>query len=273
MNAFAGSPRTVCWAMVAGLLLASVAVRAADQPGDVFYTAAKIKELRAKAGEAARADPRGPDGWSKSTVDLTRVVAVFAPLKVKEGVVLRAYQFRAGGNGNGVVWALPAGAAFPEPSECPEVKREPLVRPVPRPAAALPSIMAQVQGDGSAWSYMAASLLGRQLQEFGAMWHGIKWGTHNVLDQNPLTQTAKHSDPMSGPVNVDPKKWQWHEAQPKDWRPTVHMGHDRVTVRFYTYSGYQRQKIVLHVDTYTPGNYRYTTEEKEIAQGPGGFMF
>ena len=31
------------------------------------------------------------------------------------------------------------------------------------------------EGNDSPWSYLAASILGREIEEFGAVWHGCKW--------------------------------------------------------------------------------------------------
>ena len=33
--------------------------------------------------------------------------------------------------------------------------------------------MQAIEGDGSPWSYLSASILSREAEEFGAMWHGV----------------------------------------------------------------------------------------------------
>ena len=38
--------------------------------------------------------------------------------------------------------------------------------------------MQAIDGDGSLRSYFEASILARELAEFGAIWHGISWGEH-----------------------------------------------------------------------------------------------
>ena len=58
----------------------------------------------------------------KSNIDPARLVDLFPPLKLRKGYQLRAYLFREGGNGNGVVWAMPEDAPFPEPNECPTLE-------------------------------------------------------------------------------------------------------------------------------------------------------
>ena len=37
-----------------------------------------------------------------------------------------------------------------------------------------------IEDDGAPWSYLAASLVARELLEYGAMWHGIGWGTYEI---------------------------------------------------------------------------------------------
>ena len=138
----------------------------------------RIAQLRRRASKAAELPEEVPEGWSVSTVDPMAVLAVFKPLRIKEGFVLRAYQFHSSGNGNGFVWAMPVDADFPDPDDCPRLKDTFLESP--KPPAALDHVMDAIDGDGSPWSYMCASILARELAEFVAMWHGCSWGTHTI---------------------------------------------------------------------------------------------
>ncbi|MBA2312610.1 MAG: hypothetical protein H0V97_07405 [Actinobacteria bacterium] len=58
------------------------------------------------------------EGWFKSPGNPEVVVDATEVLRVKPGFRLVAYQYRAGGNGNAVVWALPIDAPFPEVDQC-----------------------------------------------------------------------------------------------------------------------------------------------------------
>jgi hypothetical protein len=87
---------------------------------------------------------RNGSGKTKANCDPMKVLAVCKPLYVKEGFVLRAYQFREGGNGNGFVWAMPVEAEFPEPQECPRLQGV-FLEP-PKPPAALGDFMDAVDG-------------------------------------------------------------------------------------------------------------------------------
>lgn len=71
------------------------------------FTKSEIDRLRDKAAKEAAPPNKSPEGWSFSPVDPQKTLAVFNNLKLKEGFVLRAYQFREGDNGNGIVWAMP----------------------------------------------------------------------------------------------------------------------------------------------------------------------
>ena len=145
---------------------------------------------------------------------------------------------------------------------------------VPKPPTALDSIMGQIEGDNSAWSYMEASLLSRECWEFGSMWHGTNWRTHRILDSSPWKAGIHGSDddPMSKPKTTE-QDWKWLEPKPKHWRPKVTIEKDRVTVTFYTYSGYQNETIYRHTDTYKPGSYRYESDRRVIGTGKAGFVF
>jgi hypothetical protein len=109
-----------------------------------------------------------------------RVLKAFPPLRGHDGHVLRAYRFRDGaGNGNGVVWATPASAPFPEPTELP-VDEERFLSP-PKPPEALDDFTAAIEGDNSPLSHGCASVLAGEARELGALWHGCGWSVERIL--------------------------------------------------------------------------------------------
>jgi hypothetical protein len=247
------------------------ASRDSTEPKVTTFPATKVEELRGQVRKIANPGDSTQDGWAKSPVDPTKVVPVFVPLHIKDGYTLKAYLFRSGGNGKGYVWAMPTNAEFPEPANCPKVKSGSL--DVPKPTTALDDVMEVIQGDDSPWSYLAASLLQRELKEFGARWHGLYWTVNRVLGENPLQAGNEQGrSTIEGPIGK-PGEWKWLEPAPKKWSPQVTIEKDRVTVTFFTYCGLGRQMIYRHTDTFKRGGYRFKTERKEIAQGPGGFLF
>lgn len=233
----------------------------------------KLVQIIRRARRVAQVSFEGPEGWAKSSVDPMRLLSVFKPLRLKDGVVLRAYQFRSGGNGNGVVYAMPEDAPFPEPDECERDRRYFLDPPVP--PGALGDVMEAIEGDCSLWSYLLASLFARELAESGAMWHGCNWSTHEILGRNPLSRPPEGSDlPQSALLaDIDPRAWNWLEPEPKQWQPTVAQEGDLVTVTFYTYSGLGKEAIYRHIDRYRRQDYRFETKNIPIAEGQGGFLF
>jgi hypothetical protein len=261
---------------IAGLLACSVGT--AEDPTldgakskSQAFSAAKIRKLRETAVAAVQVPQETAEGWSKSSIDPAKLLTPFAPLHLRKGYSLRAYQFKEDGNGNAVVWAMPANADFPDPKDCPTLENHLLK--APKPAEALDDAMEAVEGDGTPWSCLAASLLRRELSDFGAMWHGSNWGMHFVLDEDPWMADAPDSNtpPLESP-NGPASEWKWLEDAPKDWRPRVDVYADRVTVTFYTYCGLERQRLYRHVDTYRSGKLRAKTVEKVIAEGPDGVM-
>lgn len=210
-----------------------------------------------------------PQGWSKSPVDLADLVATFPPLHIKPGFTLRAYQFRARNDGSGVVWAMPQDVPFPEPDEC-------LTTDPQRPSGALNDVMEAIGGDGSPLSYLCASLFEREAVEFGAVGHGIYWYAFHIIGDDPWADPdiprPIHAAPDEGPAGTS-DEWQWIEPKPLEWRPTVRIDDDKVTVVFYTFCGLGSQRITRHIDTYKKGNYSFIGEGEMIASGPGGYVW
>ena len=235
------------------------------------FRAKKIAELRQRIRKAARPPEECTEGWSNSIVDPMMVLAVCKPLHIKKGFVLRAYQYREDGNGNGFVWAMPLDAEFPEPQECPRLQGV-FLEP-PKPPAALDDFMDAIDGDGSPWSYMCASILACELAEFGVMWDGYDWDTHTVLGANPWNTVKGKEESDTGRPMGPVSEWTWMERPPRGWSPRVSEGEYGTVVTFFTFSRLEQEAIYRHTDTYKPGSFRFETERKQIATGPGGYVF
>lgn len=236
----------------------------------VSFPMSKIEELYERQSRVKRTPQALPDGWSKSTANLTALVNAFE-LRLKKGYVLQAYLLAQREASRGVVWALPASAEFPEPQDCPRMKDHPLQ--APRPPGALDDAMDALEGDESPWSYLCASLLKRELAETGARGNACDWTYHRILDRNPWTSPlAKlRKSTIEGPSGSS-DQWQWTQREPRDWPPQVRVERERVTVILHTYSGRNTQTIYRHVDVYRPGNYRPISTQTPIAEGPRGFQ-
>lgn len=176
------------------------------------------------------------------------VLKIFPGIQIIKGFVLRAYVFRNGLNGMGVVWAMPEDSPFPEPDEC---ERLDDIFKSPKPSNALP-VTEVVEGDGSPLSYISTSIFVREMLEFGAHWHGESWSYHEIV----------------GRRRKEWRDFEWFEDV-RDLRPRVVMG-EKVTVEFYTYSEYVSRAVYRFRDTYH--RYRFESEWDAVAQGAGGFI-
>jgi hypothetical protein len=253
----------------------------------------KVCGLRLKAQRACcipnpTADPWGAcrrlDGWSKSTVDPMQLLSVFTSLRLKPGLVLRAYLFREGSNGNGVVWAMPEDSPFPEPAACFEAMRNRRKSPAtphgfpdflgepPMPPQAQKDIMNAIAGDGTPWSYLSASIFCREAGEFGAMWHGCEWSAHELLGRGPWRSTAARRSSSRRTITRAGGDWEWLTDKPAEWQPTVEQTARGVVVSFHTFSGLGQQCIYHHVDRYRRGTYRFDSTTDVIAVGPMGYV-
>lgn len=228
-----------------------------------------IDAWRRQVQHALRVGPRRREAWAKCRKNIGRAIAVFPNLRMKQGYVLRGYLFTAGGNGNGVVWALPADSPWPEPDACPKCDD---AFESPRPDGVLPDYMDAIDGDGTPISYMSASLLARELAEFGALWHGCGWSVHRILGSNPLTESPAASYSTDRPSDI--ANWTWKSEVPTEWQPVVEIDHDSVRVTFHTFTGLGEEAILRHVDVFTPGRYSFRQEEPvAIATGSPGYVF
>ena len=231
----------------------------------------RLTALRRRAEMARQGQERPPAGWSKSAVDPMGVVDAFDALRLRTGFTIRAYQYYFGGNGHAVVWAMPAGSDFPEPQDCSVRAGSPPGRP--RPPGALDDVMEVIEGDGSPWSYISASLFWREIHEFGAFWHGCDWTSHNVLDRNPLAVRARRKQRGVDWPSGRAKDWNWIRPEPADWRPAVRRDLDTVTVTFFTFNAAGVETISLHTDCYKSEGYRFIPTMESVAIGPGGFVY
>lgn len=227
-----------------------------------------VQQLRKRAVKAREITQPAPEGWSKSSINPMQVLEVFAPLRIKKGYILRAYQYREGNDSQGIVWAMPVNADFPDPEHCPRIEN--ILLGPPKPHKVLEDFMEAIKGDGSPWSYFCASLLARELRELGAAFHGCNWTTHAILGTNPLMEPAKLNAMHSPSGGIE--QWTWLEPEPSEWQPHVVGEGSSNTVNFLTFSGYRQEVIYRHADRFSRGTYQFTTESTLVASGPKGYV-
>lgn len=200
-------------------------------------------------------------------LDPTPVLASFACLRVKSGWKLRAYLWGYPNSESRVV-ALPedyvaAADEFGMPFSCGADDDQPYVGgqfddEIEVPQVSRLRFMTVVEGDGSPWSYLCASLAVRQLLDFVALWHARgahDWSGHRVVARRPRVLPS----PWRGEVG----------AAFKVERPRVTLTPDSVTVRFYTYCPpvAHLEAVWLHEDRYAMGSYDPVLTRTLVAWG------
>ena len=241
----------------------------------VSFSIRRVNRLR-RAAETARAVPADDtdvlpigsqsDGWSASDYRANELLRVFDALWLKPGFALQAFEFRAGSNGNGIIWAVPADAPLVAPEDCSRVE-DAWLQP-PRPPKAVP-LMQAIEGDGSPWSYLSASILGREAAEFGAIWHGCVWSDQTILSKPPRQANGQGAEDdgrrLTGDAPVG--NWTWRGAAPRTWKPTYA---DRGTTReivLHIHNPIGGEQIYRATDTYPGGSYDGQTETTVLCTG------
>ena len=241
----------------------------------VSFSIRRVNRLR-RAAETARAVPADDtdvlpigspsDGWSASDYRANELLRVFDALWLKPGFALQAFEFRAGSNGNGIIWAVPADAPLVAPEDCSRIE-DAWLQP-PRPPKAVP-LMQAIEGDGSPWSYLSASILGREAAEFGAIWHGCVWSDQTILSKPPRQANGQGAEDdgrrLTGDAPVG--NWTWRGAAPRTWKPTYA---DRGTTReivLHIHNPIGGEQIYRATDTYPGGSYDGQTETTVLCTG------
>lgn len=234
-----------------------------------YVFADEIRQLRNRARLAARVPMTTPDGFSVSNVDPADIVAVFTSLRIRPGFVLRGFEDRWDSNGVGFVRAFPPGQPAPLPGAVLSTNGR---RQVSR-AGFENNPMHAITGDGSAWSYLCASILAREFEEFGARWHGQSWVTHTLLTRDPWGDFPQIKARSAYTLRTSRDQWEWNQEELTDWRPRVQVGKEMIEVIFYTYSPLGQEGIYRHKDTYQRGDYCAKSERAVIARGPQWMVF
>jgi hypothetical protein len=186
--------------------------------------------------------------WFVSTSNPASVLLKLPGLRLKPEYRLVGYLYRTAPNGAGRIYAVPE--ALSTTAHLQQALPENTSTIPPQPAGALPHFMAAIDGDRSAVSLMVASLLKRELQEFGAIGNQQNWSCHRLIQALP----SKLS-------------WQWRTEPPKDWFPKAMVLPDgQAAVEFFS-CRISAQEAVLyrHLDRYSANSYQPTSLDKALA--------
>lgn len=196
--------------------------------------------------EEALSTPNWDGRWFISTADAGAVFARLPMLNLQPGFRLATYLYRTPTSGVGATWAVPE--SFSATANLEEaLKSAGDAQNPPYPERALLNFMAAVTGDQSPLSYLTASLLQRELQEFGYCGDAGQWRHHRIIGTAP-SQRA----------------WQWQIKPPADLTPKVRqLPNGQVTVEFFT--GVSPGGIFRHMDRYPKEHYVAKVTDQVVA--------
>ena len=189
------------------------------------------------------------DSWFISTVNPGAALLKLPGLKLKSDVRLVSYLYRNGQDGLGLVMAVPETLSTTAQLEKALQTANGLTHP-PKPHGALSSLMDAFEGDRSPISFVIASMLRRELQEFGAVGKRRNWCHHRLIDAIP---------PQA--------KCVWRvEQPPKDLSVKVKVSPDgQAAIEFFSFRAGDPIHIFRHLDQYAAGQYRSNSLDKPIA--------
>lgn len=185
--------------------------------------------------------------WLISTADIAGVIIKLPGLTLKPGIRLVSYVYRIQDDGVGVVWALPD--EYSHTAQIEDALTHAGDRhQYPKPTGVLDDVMEAVEGDRSHASFLIASILRRELQEFGASGRSRNWGHHRLISTLP----AQVSQQLG--------------SEPRDFSPRVRLLPDeRAAVEFFSCRVTPPHQIFRHVDQYPPNRYVPDSVDRLIA--------
>lgn len=232
---------------------------------------ANIEELPESEDEPSE-ESEESEGWRKAPYSFESILSRYSHIWLAQGYKLAGYQFCSGMGSNGFPFVIPMNSELPDPSEDEldfgwlKTGEATLTGGSSLPDWMNPHVSKAIRGDRTPLSYLEASLCVRALREMGARWHGIHWGTHQLISSQRLANEILSSGDEQG-------EWDWPNGKPREWRPFVcKRRNGSVMVEFFTYSELGQQAIYLHRDVYTSG-YDFESQQEAVGIGGYGFVF
>ncbi|GAA1368389.1 hypothetical protein [Peribacillus frigoritolerans] len=204
-------------------------------------------------------------GWYRTPANPESIVKGFSHLSIQSGYKLRAYQFSdGGGNGNGIVWAIPEKKELQDVEDCKQLDG---FLSAPKPAHALSDFMQVIEGDKTPLSYLQAAIVYHELHEFGANWHGTSWGRDVILP------VQEESGDESYDYNVN-DEWEMIEKEPDIIEPHFYYSREGYPVIvFHTINDIGTVTWNRYVHVFSKDDYTLKVELTCIATGGAGIIF
>ncbi len=211
-----------------------------EELGSLFHFGGSLDE--------ATQMPNCQGQWFISAANPGTALMKLPGLKLKPNFRFVSYLYRVGDDGTGATWALPEQFSTTSQLEKALLIADGRDTP-PKPEGALDDFMNAIDGDYSPMSFVIASLLRRELLEFGKVGRIATWSHHRLIDSLP---------PLP--------HWQWRTEFPKDFSPKVRVFPDqRVAVEFFTTRTVAPIAVFQHVDHYLANQYQAKHLDRAIA--------
>jgi hypothetical protein len=214
-----------------------------DSLGDLgsLFTFGGAAELESQA-------PNTKGKWFISAMNPGDALLKLPGMQLKPGFRLVTYLHRTAADGVGVTWAVPETLSTTAKLEQALNRPCDLQHP-PQPEAALADVMEAIDGDRDPLSFVIASLLKRELRDFGNVGKYCTWSHHRLIETLPSQV-----------------KWEWKVKPPQDLSPKVLVYPDqKVAIEFFTCRITAPVAIFQHVDQYPPNHYKAAGADRAIA--------
>jgi len=185
--------------------------------------------------------------WFVSSINPGDALLQLKGLTVKPGLRLVPYLLRTGDGGVGHICAVPEDnstttalvSALPENEEW---------HYPPYPKGSMNHTMMALEGDRSPASYMVASILLREMKEFGATGKDCQFTHHRLIERIP-TQL----------------QWRWKAKTPKNLSPKVKVTQTGAAVEFYSCRTQKPYALFHHLDIYSGESYMPESKDDAAA--------
>lgn len=196
--------------------------------------------------------PNANGQWFISTADASTALRHLPGIALKPNYCLVTYLYRIRrentNHGGAVTWAMANQLSTTSHLEAALAMAGDHSKP-PYPEGALHNYMNAITGNLTGRSFLIASIMQRELQEFGRCGRFHRWHHHRLINTVP-----KQRD------------WQWRMEQPQTLTPTVYkLSNGKTVVEFYTCRVAPPISIFRHVDRYSVNNYVAKSSNQAIA--------
>ncbi|MGA7935285.1 MAG: hypothetical protein WCA35_17175 [Kovacikia sp.] len=200
------------------------------------------------AGEVSTFAPNTKGQWFISSINPGVALMKMPGLRLKPNFRLVSYLHRNAEDGVGVTWAVPEMLSTTAQLEKGLANSGDRSHP-PHPEGTLSDMMEAIEGDRTPISFVVASVLRRELREFGAIGKSSDWNHHRLINALP------------GQV-----QWEWKITEPKDLSPKVRVFPDgKAAIEFFTCRIVAPVAIFQHIDQYSIGSYKAANLDRPVA--------